>query len=163
MERITSRKKFNKVILDATYKAQEKYGFKIGIGEHATWNNEADAFKHAYMSWLLSYKYGGDSVSEQLGNMHEDETPNSPPGERNMDLWNNAMGREIAYDMKRELGEDYDLLGDDWASDYASGEIYKKMQNGELIYVENYERSDGTKVHGYYRRRPYFSSKKSSK
>ena len=57
----------------------------------------------------------------------------------------------------------YDLLGDDWASDYASGEIYKKMQNGELIYVENYERSDGTKVHGYYRRRPYFSSKKSSK
>ncbi len=199
-----------------------------------THNNEADAFKHAYLSWLLSYKYGGDFVAEQLGNMHENETPNAPYGERNMDLWNNAMGREIAYDMKRELGEDYDLLGDDWASDYASRKIYEKMQNGELItnpndrrkyenlelellnekdrifsdgefknfdekvqalkmsqymdyivdnnweapteknlnkrvqsgeliYVENYERSDGTKVHGYYRRRPFFANKKSSK
>jgi len=237
MKKITSRNKFNQVVLDATRKAQQKYGFDMTKREGAysnTHNNEADAFKHAYLSWLLSYKYGGDFVAEQLGNMHENETPNAPYGERNMDLWNNAMGREIAYDMKRELGEDYDLLGDDWASDYASRKIYEKMQNGELItnpndrrkyenlelellnekdrifsdgefknfdekvqalkmsqymdyivdnnweapteknlnkrvqsgeliYVENYERSDGTKVHGYYRRRPFFANKKSSK
>ena len=41
--------------------------------------------------------------------------------------------------------------------------LNKRVQSGELIYVENYVRSDGTKVHGYYRRRPYFASKKSSK
>ena len=35
----------------------------------------------------------------------------------------------------------------------------KKVQSGELIYVENYIRSDGTKVHGYYRRKPYYSRK----
>ena len=237
MKKITSRNKFNQVVLDATRKAQQKYGFDMTKREGAysnTHNNEADAFKHAYLSWLLSYKYGGDFVAEQLGNMHENETPNAPYGEKNMDLWNNAMGREIAYDMKRELGEDYDLLGDDWASDYASRKIYEKIQNGELItnpndrrkyeklelellnekdiifsdgefknfdekvqalkmsqymdyivdnnweapteknlnkrvqcgeliYVENYERSDGTKVHGYYRRRPFFANKKSSK
>jgi hypothetical protein len=198
-----------------------------------THNNEADAFKHAYMSWFLSY-WGNDIKSKELGDMHENETPNAPYGERNMDLWNNAMGREIAYEMKWKLGEDYDLLGDDWASEYASRKIYEKMQkgelitnpndkrkyenlelellnekdrvysdgefknfdekvqtlkmskymdyivdnnweapteenlnkrvqSGELIYVENYVRSDGTKVHGYYRRRPYFVSKKSSK
>ena len=237
MERITSRKKFNQVVLDATRKAQKKYGFdmtKKSYSLSSTHNNEADAFKHAYLSWLLSYKYGGDFVSEQLGNMHENEGNEYVRGEKNMDLWNNAMGREIAYDMKRELGGDYDLLGDDWASDYASRKIYEKMKNGELIidpydkrryenlelelltendkvyssgefknfdekvqalkmskymdyivdnnweapteknlnkkvqsgeliYVENYERSDGTKVQGYYRRRQYFASKKSSK
>ena len=228
------RKKFNKIVLDATYKAQKKYGFDMMQHEGAysnTHNNEADAFKHAYMTWHLAWYYG-DQKAKELGDMHENETPNAPYGERNMDLWNNTMGREIAYDMKKELGENYDLLGDDWASDYASRKIYEKMQkgelitnpndrrryenlelellnekdriysdgefknfdekvkalkmskymdyiidnnleapteknlnkkvqSGELIYVENYERSDGTKVHGYYRRRPYFASKKS--
>ena len=104
-----------------------------------THNNEADAFKHAYMSWFLSY-WGNDIKSKELGDMHENETPNAPYGERNMDLWNNAMGREIAYEMKWKLGEDYDLLGDDWASEYASRKIYEKMQKGELITNPNDKR-----------------------
>ena len=41
--------------------------------------------------------------------------------------------------------------------------LNKRVQSGELIYVEDYTRSNGTKVHGYYRRIPYFASKKSSK
>ena len=237
MEKITSRKKFNQVVLDATAKAQKQYKFDMTKKAYSlsdTHNNEADAFKHAYLSWLLSYKYGGDFVAEQLGNFHENEGDEYIRGEKNMDLWNNAMGREIAYDMKRELGDDYDLLGDDWASEYASRKIYEKMQNGELItdpydkrryenlelelltendkvysdgefknfdekvqalkkskymdyivdnnwetsteknlnkrvqsgeliYVEDYTRSNGINVHGYYRRRPYFASKKYSK
>ena len=224
-----ARDVFNKVVLNATYKAQKKYGFDMTQKEGAysnTHNNEADAFKHAYMTWHLSWYYG-DQKAKELGDMHEDETPNAPFGERNMDLWNNAIGREIAYEMKWKLGDDYDLLGDDWASDYASRKIYEKMQNGELItnpndkrkyenlelellnekdrvysdgefrnfdekvqalkmskymdyivdnnweasteknlnkrvqsgeliYVENYIRSGGTKVHGYYRRKPYY-------
>ena len=232
-----ARAVFNNIVLDATSKAQKKYGFDMTKHEGAysnTHNNEADAFKHAYMTWHLSWYYG-DQKAKELGDMHENETPNAPHGEKNMDLWNNAMGREIAYDMKRELGEDYDLLGDDWASEYASRKIYEKMRNGELItnpytdrrkyenlelelltekdrvysdgefknfdekvqalkmskymdyivdnnweapteknlnkrvqsgeliYVEDYTRSNGTKVHGYYRRRPYFARKKSSK
>ena len=35
MERITSRKKFNQVVLDATYKAQKKYGFDITKHEYS--------------------------------------------------------------------------------------------------------------------------------
>ncbi len=31
----------DKVIL---FSAQKKYGFAIGTGEHATWNNEADTY-----------------------------------------------------------------------------------------------------------------------
>ena len=30
----------------------------------------------------------------------------------------------------------------------------RRVRFGELIYVENYTRSDGTKVSGYYRRYP---------
>jgi len=48
---------FNDVVLDATYKAQQKYGFDMTKKEYSvsdTHNNEADAFKHAYMSWLLA-------------------------------------------------------------------------------------------------------------
>ena len=37
------RKKFNEKIHKDTVKYQKQYGFKIGTGEHATWNNEADA------------------------------------------------------------------------------------------------------------------------
>ena len=39
-------KKYNNYIFDATTKYQKQYGFDMGTGSHATWNNEADAFKH---------------------------------------------------------------------------------------------------------------------
>ena len=228
-----ARQTFNDIVLNATYKAQKKYGFDMTKHEYSysnTHNNEADAFKHAYMAWHLAWYYG-DKRAKELGDMHEDETPNAPAYERNMDLWNNEIGREIAYEMKNKLGDSADILGTDWASDIASQKIWEKMQqgqlitnpitdrrkfenmelerltendriysdgefrnfdekvkalyyekymdyvinnkweipsvenldkrvkNGELIYVDNYTRSDGTKVNGYYRRRPYYASK----
>ncbi len=33
-------------------------------------------------------------------------------------------------------------------------EVYKRTRIGELIYVEEYTHSDGTKVSGYYRANP---------
>ena len=227
------RKVFNSWVLHETREAQKKYGFDMTKHEYShsdTHNNEADAFKHAYMSWFLSY-WKDDLLAKQLGDMHENETPNAPDYERNMDLWNNAIGREIAYEMKEQLGNDYDFLGEEWAIRTAKQKIYEKMQqgelitnpftdkrefenmelerlsekdkvysndeyrnfdekikevysskfmdyiidnnwevssvknldkkvqSGELIYVDNYVRSDGTKVDGYYRRRAYYSRK----
>ena len=52
------------------------------------------------MSWFLSY-WKDDLTAKQLGDMHEDETPNAPAYERNMDLWNNAIGREFMPVYKR--------------------------------------------------------------
>ena len=49
------------------------------------------------------------------------------------DLWNNAIGREIAYEMKWRMGDDYALLDDESASEFASQKIWEKMQQGELI------------------------------
>jgi hypothetical protein len=48
------RRDFNAKIHADTVKYQKQYGFEMGTGEHATWNNEADAFKHAYMQACLS-------------------------------------------------------------------------------------------------------------
>lgn len=45
-----NRDEFNNYIVKQTNKYQKKYGFDIGTGEHASWNNEADAFKHVYLS-----------------------------------------------------------------------------------------------------------------
>ena len=149
-----------------------------------------------------------------------------------MDLWNNEIGREVAYEMKYKLGDDFDLFGYEWINERAKKMIWQKMQQGELItnpfldrrkyanielerlkeddkidtvidfkkfdekkrilrakryieqivdsdweiptienlnkrvqigeliYVENYTRVDGTKVHGYCRRRPYYIRKR---
>ena len=100
-------------------------------GEHATWNNEADAFKHAYMQWFLGF-YLNDSKAKEFGDMHENETPNAPLGERNMDLWNNAIGGEIAEDMRKNhisaTGFNNETI-----NEIVSEIIYEKMRSGELI------------------------------
>lgn len=217
LSRGKGRKAFNSYIVKQTQHYQKKFGFDIGTGEHATWNNEADAFKHAYMQWALGY-YAGSDVAKKLGDMHEDETPLADGGERNMDLWNNAIGREIAEEMKTNPKENVF----ESASDVAARKIFEKMkkgelitdkndsrkyenmdlervsesdrvyykdefkgkmndkikeqylnqaiendwkipekkeldskvQSGEMIYVDDYTKSDGTKVSGYYRKRP---------
>ena len=137
------RENFNKEVLDVTYKAQQKYGFEIGTGKHSTWNNEADAFKHVYMQWYLAHYYG-EKVAKFLGDMHENETPNAPQGERNMDLWNNSVGREIARKMKPFFY--YTKKNKEEINDIISRIIYKKMRRGELITTPNDKRKFNEKT-----------------
>lgn len=56
-------------------------------------NNDVDAFRHAYVSGVLTMERGS-FVAEILGTGHEFLNPN-PPSETNMDLWNNADGRFV--------------------------------------------------------------------
>ena len=63
-------KKYSSYVFDATTKYQKKYGFDIGTGEHATWNNEADAFKHAYMQAQLSL-WADKHISKALGDFQD--------------------------------------------------------------------------------------------
>ena len=46
----------NRMIYD-TIKYQKKYGFEIGKN-NSTWNNEADAFKHAFGSAEMFFNIG---------------------------------------------------------------------------------------------------------
>ena len=50
-------KQYNNEVYSKTKKYQKIYDFEIGTGEHDTWNNEADAFKHTFMQAdLFLYK-----------------------------------------------------------------------------------------------------------
>ncbi len=57
IEALPQFKKFKEDIFSKTMEYQKKYGFDISTGEHSTWNNEADAFKHAFMRLSIINKY----------------------------------------------------------------------------------------------------------
>ncbi len=59
-------------------------------------NGEADAFRHAYWNALMTSR-AGPEFAEALATAHETGSTN-PPGEVEMDLHNNAVGRRIAVE-----------------------------------------------------------------
>lgn len=220
---MVNRDEFNNYIVKQTNKYQKKYGFEIGTGEHASWNNEADAFKHAYLSAWLTIRHSS-TFSNFLGASHELETLNAPSYETNMDNWNNAIGREIGREIKSKINgkgfrqiEIEDMIADKVMQKMNKGELItnpftdrrkfvprefidkifyyanrvyhrdevsmkdldnpiimdtyldqaleydnmptkedldKRVGTGELVYVDEYTRGDGTKVSGYYRSYP---------
>ncbi len=229
MNKMNPAKNYSSEIYAKTKKYQKIYGFEIGTGEHDTWNNEADAFKHTFMQADLALKYG-ITGSKLAGDWHEldGRLHNQSKDEENMDKWNNAQGREIAkkiineynptlIKMYKNSGRLDDLIAkkvmermragklithpsdkrkytgfaaniDDEAyipegkiftaeeigklstDDFQKFEKYIDKQlkdygvpyenqakdlvsNGELIWVDDYTRNDGTPVKGYYRRK----------
>ena len=131
-DKFITRKEFNNRIVNKTHEFQKKFGFNIGTGQHATWNNEADAFKHALMQAELSFRYN-KPISHIIGDYHEMETFQSPNTERNMDLWNNAIGREVAEDIKRKYGKELSAYSADEFDELVAPKIMEKMKKGELI------------------------------
>ena len=135
-----NRKEVNDIVLKQTYKYQKIYNFDMGTGTEATHNNEADAFKHAFMSAYLSI-VNGKSYSQMAGDWHEYiDGFSGPRNERNMDLWNNSVGREIAEKIKSNLGSNYNKYTLQEKLDFASDEIIERMRSGELITNPNDKR-----------------------
>ena len=125
-----SRKEFNNYIVRQTNKYQKKYGFEIGTGEHASWNNEADAFKHTYLSAWLVIRHN-NLFSGSLGFGHELETFRAPNYESNMDNWNNAIGREIGREIKAKINDKN--YSQKEIEDMIAEKVMQKMKKGELI------------------------------
>ena len=129
------REQFSDEIYAKTKKYQKKYGFEIGVGEHDTWNNEADAFKHAFMQAVLAQRFTS-LISLILGRLHEwegDKT-NQPKAEKNMDLWNNKVGREIFNEVKWELmGKRKKDFPPEKIEQLYAQKIFERLQNGDLI------------------------------
>ena len=134
-------KKYSSWIFDETLKYQKKYNFEIGTGKHATWNNEADAFKHTFMQAHLSLLFG-KNVAKYVGDWHENDG-NIKMGqsfnEYNMDNWNNAQGREIAKEIIRENGI-LATIPNEKINDIIAEKVMEKMRKGELITNPNDER-----------------------
>ena len=73
-------------------------------------NDEVDAFRHTFMQALLSLKIG-ETAARRLGTAWEIQgslSRDQDSNERNMDQWNNAVGREIAREVKTTIeGKNY--------------------------------------------------------
>ena len=96
---------------------------KINPTAHGLENNDIDAFRHAYVSGVFTIVYN-ETTADLLGRANE-YFPNGwysntvNPGSRNMNLWNNAVGRE--YGKKTKDRKDLLKL------------IHKALNEGELI------------------------------
>ena len=75
----------------------------------------------------------GQIPSLAIGIYHENETPNNPRGEWNMDSWNNSKGREIAKEIQKEFGKNFSKLSKKQQDDIIAEKIMQKMKDGQLI------------------------------
>ncbi len=130
---LNPKRLFSNKMINDTIKYQQKYGFEIGQN-NSTWNNEADAFKHAYMQAVLALRTN-EQIAKFLGDSHEKDGANrgQPQGEDNMDRWNNKQGRSIAKEIIKEYGFNAKLYPNEILSDIIAEKIIKQMQNGNLI------------------------------
>jgi hypothetical protein len=95
----------------------------VDYSKNVLWDNDVDAFRHAYVSGVYTLEYD-ENTAKRLGVLQErfpgggSRSPNSE-NSRNMDYWNNEVGRQYGNKAKskQELAE---LL-------------HKALKNGELI------------------------------
>ena len=101
---------------------------------HTSHNNEADAFKHTYMSAELTIFLGVD-FANKIGLLQEETNSRNVDAERAMDLFNNEVGRKIGLRLKSNPKI---LINTD---DKIAEEVMKAMRNNELITNINGEAS----------------------
>lgn len=95
--------------------------FDLSSGEF--YDNDIDAIRHAYTSGIFTQEYG-EKVTEILGDMNElvpfgGNSSSNNPNSKNMDLWNNRIGRKLGLKTSGKL-KLFKL-------------ILKALKNGELI------------------------------
>jgi hypothetical protein len=83
---------------------QKKPDGKIHIEAKGLHGNDVDAFRHVYVSGVFAQEYG-EKAAETFGLLNEwsplDLYSNTlNPGDRNMDLWNNSIGRKLGLKAK---------------------------------------------------------------
>jgi hypothetical protein len=98
-----------------------RYATSFGLDPNSAHNGEWDAFRHAYTSAAMTQDYG-EYIANLAGIANElrgDLTHDQPSEEKNMDLWNNAKGREIGLE--------------DGSLDDMADKVFEALQNGDLI------------------------------
>ena len=132
---------YSQKLVESTFYYQKKYGFELNTKfghEHATWNAEADAFKHAFGSALIAMDKG-NLYSAIVGLSHEYEylrNPQkykNPKDEKKMDLHNNKIGLAIAKNIKKQYADKWNKLSQKEKEDIIADKVWKHMQAGDLI------------------------------
>lgn len=128
--------KYGDKLTDKAYDYAKKYNLKITEGTKG-WNDEGDAFRHAFMQASLSVK-STTGLSKVAGDFHEyqgDKDNHQDGREKNMDLWNNDLGRKIGEDIKREynFSQRTAMIKNGQMDDVIADKIVQKIRKGELI------------------------------
>ena len=105
----------------------EIYHFDMTPG-HQAYNNEGDAFKHCYWQAEMTLFFGR-WIANWMGVKHENNNPYNTPAEREMDLHNNEVGREIGKAIKEVWPIWFTFDYDDKIAD----NIMFAMRAGKLI------------------------------
>jgi len=95
--------KANKAADAATAASQSEYGKT----NPALANGEGAAFRHALWSYKMAKEIGA-GAARGFGDAHERD--GQPDGERLMDLYNNAIGRELASDPRNKDRSDEEVI-----------------------------------------------------
>lgn len=117
--------------LGKSYKYGEKYNLQKG--QKPGWNDEIDAFRHCFSQALLTLKFS-EGFAKNFGTayeIHGDILDNQKSNERNMDQWNNAVGRDIAKEVQKEISGKN--LTSQQIEDIVAEKVVKHMKNGDLI------------------------------
>lgn len=114
-------------------------------------NDETDAFRHAFMQGDFTWRSRGlgDNTGYKLakfiGDDHESDKHKSPKmtkeqwaKEKNMDLWNNEVGRKTALEIKNKTVNKN--LSQKQFEDLLAKELAQKIKDGELITNPNDKR-----------------------
>lgn len=89
---------------------------------HFGWNDKKDAYRHAYFN-AINTKSVGRSAAKLFSDAHETETPQRWLKEKEMDLFNNAIGHS--------LGENNSNLSNFQLRDI----VWNALLNGNLNYL----------------------------
>ena len=118
---------------------QEKYGLSFDPNpKQSGHNDEVDAFRHAFLQGSFTWKarVAGKTVSSDIakyiGDDHE-KNPKNPISEKNMDLWNNDVGRKAAISLERKLGPKYYTMSQKEFEDMLAAELVKQIRSGKLV------------------------------
>lgn len=116
-------------ILEKALEYQEKLGFdKSGDG----WNDATDGFRHAWGSAYLSLKYG-NTKSHAATSYHELTERNQPREEREMDEWNNSIGRDIAKNIRKENKNIEKSFQWSHIEDLIAVKVFEKIKENKVI------------------------------
>jgi hypothetical protein len=121
------------LLIDKHYKPMPKdANGKIDPKAHGLADNDIDALRHSYVSAVYVIEFSNET-SELLGRLNEFDPRTNEIRSRNMDLWNNSLGR--AYGKKFKRGEELFFA------------LLKALKSGELIITPNDSRKyKGAKI-----------------
>lgn len=130
----------NKIMIYQAKRYQKIYHFETTDDKYATWNNESDAFKHAFGGAEISLKLGpflGKLIYDFYEEIYGDICEKQPQNENLMDKWNNNEGQKIADEIYKECGNNiftvYKLFYNDTMDDIIAQKVAIKIKNGDLI------------------------------